>query len=502
MPIIDNDLLSMQEARILAEQARDVQALLRALPASLTDAAVAAVLDLVHSEAKALAEQTVLETDYGNVEDKYIKLRFLCERMPQVLNGKNYRGILRPAYGGEIGEVGIARGPLVVILPSTNPVVTAAHILTVALKSGNVSIFVPPKRARNTLSAFFEKVNASLNALGLPSNTVGFLHTVAAAGIRTLCEHPATGLIVNSCAPAAMPSVRASGKPFIYGSMGNNPVFVEKTANLPQAALDIISSRSFDYGLLPGAEQSIVVDIAVESAFAQAFAAAGAYFMNSDEAQALANVAFDNEGRYKSEFVGKNAVELARRAGFQIPDNKKVLVAKEPYVSQQSLYRKEKWAPILAWYPEADWEEACEKCIELLLDEDGGHSMVIYSRDEAVIEQFALRKPVGRLLINTPAAFGAIGMTTDLYPSFTLGSGNPKSGWSPDNLNPENLIYLRKLARPVRRIDAALAAYCGSVENICPTSEKQVEDTAAGGVEDPLLDSFNAFLEVLSHQTY
>ena len=86
MPIIDNDLLSVQEARILAEQARDAQALLRALPASLTDAAVAAVLHLVRSDAKALAEQTVLETDYGNVEDKYIKLRFLCERMPQVLN--------------------------------------------------------------------------------------------------------------------------------------------------------------------------------------------------------------------------------------------------------------------------------------------------------------------------------------------------------------------------------------------------------------------------------
>lgn len=96
---------------------------------------------------------------------------------------------------------------------------------------------------------------------------------------------------------------------------------------------------------------------------------------------------------------------------------------------------------------------ACEKCIELLLSERHGHTLVIHSKNEDVIRQFALKKPVGRVLVNTSASFGSMGITTNLFPALTLGSGSAGEGMTSDNVSPMNLIYIRKVGYGVRKIE-------------------------------------------------
>ena len=110
---------------------------------------------------------------------------------------------------------------------------------------------------------------------------------------------------------------------------------------------------------------------------------------------------------------------------------------------------------------EEDWRHACEKCIELLLTEGTGHTLVIHSKDEAVIRQFALQKPVGRILVNTPAALGSIGITTNLFPALTLGSGSAGKGITSDNISPLNLIYIRKVGYGVQDGARALTKLTG-----------------------------------------
>ena len=63
-----------------------------------------------------------------------------------------------------------------------------------------------------------------------------------------------------------------------------------------------------------------------------------------------------------------------------------------------------------------------------------------------------LKKPVGRILVNTPAAFGAMGVTTDLFPSMTLGGLTAGLGITSDNVSPMNLVYMRNAAWGVREI--------------------------------------------------
>lgn len=120
--------------------------------------------------------------------------------------------------------------------------------------------------------------------------------------------------------------------------------------------------------------------------------------------------------------------------------------------------------------------DLCEKCIELLLHEGNAHTLSIHSRDPEVIRQFALKKPVGRLLVNTPAAFGGMGATTNLFPSMTLGGGSAGRGITADNVSPLNLIYVRKVGHGVRR-RTGLIKGVPKAEALRPPREKRTEFT-------------------------
>ena len=96
--------------------------------------------------------------------------------------------------------------------------------------------------------------------------------------------------------------------------------------------------------------------------------------------------------------------------------------------------------------------------------------MVIHSNNESVIREFALKKPVSRLLINTPAALGGVGATTNLPPAFTLGCGDEGGSATSDNISPLNLINIRRAAYGTKE----LSDLRGSKDsgNSCECSDK------------------------------
>ena len=162
-----------------------------------------------------------------------------------------------------------------------------------------------------------------------------------------------------------------------------------------------------------------------------------------------------------------------------------LLISEQKYVSEKNPYSREKLCPVLAYYVEDDWMHACEKCIELLLSERRGHTLTIHSRDEAVIEQFALKKPVARILVNTPATFGALGITTNLFPAMTLGSGSAGRGSTSDNVSPMNLIYIRKVGYGVRQVEDMYGP-CGALnlETLDPKPKYEEVKTRPGCDEE------------------
>lgn len=474
MNLLDQDLLSVQEGRILAERGREAQKKLAAFSQEQLDNIVEAIAVEMEQHGEELARLSQEETDYGRWQDKYAKNRFVCTTLRQQLKPLRCVGIIGEDKARGTAEVGVPFGVIVALPPATSPVSVAISTAMMAIKAGNAIIFSPHPRARNVIGKALEYLIAAAEAAGLPEGAIAYLHTLSVAGTKELIQHKATALVINTGVSEMLETCRQSGKPFIYGGHGHGPAFIERTANLQQAVDDILLSKTFDYGMGAGAEQAVVVDGCVSEMVQHEFEKRGAYFLSDAESRQLGRRLFP-KGALDVELVGQSAELLAKAAGLQVPAGTKLLIAPQSHVPLEDGYRRQLLCPVLAWYVEEDWRHACEKCIELLLTEGTGHTLVIHSQDEAVIRQFALQKPVGRILVNTPSVLGSAGITTNLFPSFTLGSGSAGNGMTADNVSPLNLIYIRKVGYGVRNGAQALKQLVGSAVGEKPAEAVTLE---------------------------
>lgn len=478
MRIIDHDLLSIQEARILAENAREAQKVLAAFPQEKLDHVVEGMVKAIEDHLQELAVLSNEETDYGIWQDKYQKNRFICQALTDRLRGMQCVGIIHEDKEKKTMDVGVPVGVIAALCPATSPVSTTIYQTVIGIKSGNAVVFSLHPRAKAVMKKTLDILIQAAEAHGLPEGALSYLSNVSRSGTCALMEHSAVSLIMNTGVPSMLQEAYAAGKPVIYGGSGNGPAFIERTADISQAVEDILWSKTFDYGIVSAAEQSIVVEGCIEPQVRKELIQRGAYFMAPAESDTLGKILFLADGSLYSETVGKSAEWLAAAAGFTVPTGTKLLVSEQKYVFDENPYSKEKLCPVLAYYIEEDWMHACEKCIELLLSEGRGHTLVIHSKDEEVIRQFILKKPVGRVLINTPAVFGSMGAATNLFPAMTLGSGSAGEGISSDNISPMNLIYIRKVGYWVREARTVMqgGALSASVEKKDQQALRQLLD--------------------------
>ena len=195
-----------------------------------------------------------------------------------------------------------------------------------------------------------------------------------------------------------------------------------------------MDSKTFDNGTICASEQSIVTEYCIEDKVVAEVKRQGGYFLTDDESDKLSGFILRANGTMNPKIVGKSAERIAQMAGISIPKGTRVLVSRQTAVGRNIPYSREKLCPILAFYAEDNWESACRRCIEILNNEGAGHTMTIHSEDERVIREFALQKPVSRLLVNTPGALGGVGATTNLAPALTLGCGAVGGSATSDNV--------------------------------------------------------------------
>ena len=241
-------------------------------------------------------------------------------------------------------------------------------------------------------------------------------------------------------------SAYSSGKPAIGVGAGNGPAYIHHSADVETALRAILKSKTFDFGTVCASEQSIIVERKLEKAVLELGQKLGFYFLNEQEAAAVAKILFRPNGAMNPEVVGRSAQRIARMAGFSVPDSAKVLVARETEAGPTRPYSSEKLCPVLAFFVMDSEEAVLDKVIEVLRHEGSGHTFSIHAQDEAVIRRFALKVPVSRFLVNTPSALGGIGKTTGLFPALTLGCGAVGGSSSSENISPMDLINIRYVA--------------------------------------------------------
>ena len=443
---MDKDLQSRQEARELLRQAEAAQRILAGFSQEKLDAIVKAVSQAFHSRAEELAELAVRETGFGNVSDKTIKNQFASHRVWEAVKDMKTVGVLKEDPREKLWEVGVPVGVIAAIVPSTNPTSTVCYKAIIALKAGNAIVFSPhPKATQCTLLASKIVAEAAETA-GAPKGAVGCLSLVTLEGTRELMEGKETRLILATGGPGMVRAAYSSGKPAIGVGAGNGPAYIHRSADVAKALDCILRSKTFDYGTVCASEQSIIVEAAQEEQVRREGSRMGFYFMDKQEAGALAKLLFRPTGALNPEIVGKSAEKLAQMAGFPVPCGTKVLVAREQEAGPTRPYSMEKLCPVLAFFVMDNEDAVLEKAVEVLTHEGSGHTFAIHCEDRAVVRKFALKIPVSRFLVNTPAALGGIGATTKLFPALTLGCGAVGGSSSSNNISPLDLINIRRIA--------------------------------------------------------
>lgn len=245
----------------------------------------------------------------------------------------------------------------------------------------------------------------------------------------------------------------SSGNPAIGVGPGNGPAFIEKSADIALAVKRIFDSKTFDHGMICASEQSIVTQRCIQDQVVDQVKRQGGYFLSPQQSAQLAGWILRPNGSMNPQIVGKSAQQVADMAGISIPQGIRVLLSHQTTVGRDNPYSREKLCPVLGFYVEENWEQACERCIEILCNEGAGHTMVIHSQDEHVVREFALKKPISRLLVNTPGALGGVGVTTNLAPALTLGCGAVGGSSTSDNITPLNLINIRRVAWGVKELE-------------------------------------------------
>ena len=463
---LDKDLQARQEAREAARRSEEAQKILGSFPQEKLDAITEHIAKCFHDIAPELAELAAKETGFGNAKDKTLKNQFASQGVYNAIKEMKTVGVLGKRKGEKLWEIGVPVGVIAAIVPSTNPTSTVCYKALIAIKSGNTIVFSPhPKALRCTLAAARIVAEAAKEA-GAPEHTVQCLTIPSLEGCKELMAAPQTRLILATGGPAMVRSAYSSGKPAIGVGAGNGPAYIHPSASMEEALKKILRSKTFDYGTVCASEQSIIVEKGQEEELRKVGSRLGFYFMEEAEAGALAKLLFKPSGALNPAIVGKCAKRLAQMAGFRVPENTQVLVAREQQAGPTRPYSMEKLCPVLAFFVMDSEQAVLDKAVEVLTHEGTGHTFAIHAQDMAVVERFALKIPVSRFVVNTPAALGGIGATTELFPALTLGCGAAGGSSTSNNISPLDLINIRRVAfdretepeTPDERLVEALAA--------------------------------------------
>jgi hypothetical protein len=224
---------------------------------------------------------------------------------------------------------------------------------------------------------------------------------------------------------------------------------------------DILTSKCFDNGTICASEQAVVCDAPIEAAVRDQFKAQGAHFLSPAEADQLAKIVATPQRSLNPGIVGKSVDVIAKMAGLSVPAGTRCLLADVLGVGRDFPLSMEKLSPILAFYVEDGLSRGAERSHEILSYGGMGHTAGVHTRSREAAVSFGREMPASRITVNTPTTHGAIGFSTALPPSMTLGCGSWGGNVTSDNVSPLHLMDIKRVAfetRPVKSTRPAVSA--------------------------------------------
>ena len=452
----DKDLISVQQARDMVEAAHRAQVDLAHFDQEKIDRICAAMAKVALREAARLGAMAVEETGFGVPADKQEKNRFASEDVWNYF--RNLRTVGVVSESRDVVEIASPRGVVAAIIPSTNPTSTAIFKVLIAIKSRNAIVLSPHPSAARCINESVKVMREVAIKEGLPADAIACMTTATIEGTEALMKHKQTAVILATGGIGLVRAAYSSGKPAFGVGPGNVPVFVERSADVPKAVQDILTSKTFDNGTICASEQAVVADASVEQAVREQFKQQGGYFLSAAEADQLAKVVVTQQRSLNPGIVGKSVEVIAKMAGLSVPAGTRCMLADVGGVGRDFPLSMEKLSPILAFYVADGIEQGAARCFEILSYGGMGHTAGVHTRSREAAVRYGSEMPASRVVVNSPTTHGAIGFSTALPPSMTLGCGSWGGNVTSDNVSPLHLMDIKRVAfetRPVKSVRPA-----------------------------------------------
>jgi len=490
----DKDLVSIQDARAKVEKAHAAFQQYRRFTQEQVDAIIDRMAQVARAHAGRLAKLAVEETGYGNVRDKTAKNLLCSDLLHQAIRGLKTVGVVREDPSQKIIEIAEPVGVVAAILPTTNPTSTAIYKILIALKGRNTIVLSPHPRAVKCTCETAALLYQAAREAGAPEDVVQCLENPTLDATQEIMKHRRTGVILSTGGQGIVRAAYSSGKPALGVGPGNVPVLLEHTADVAQAVKMVVEGKSFDYGTVCSSEQSLVTEESLRDQVLAALKANRAHLCDAAQAAALAKLLITPDFRVNPACVGQAPTKIAQMAGFSVPPETSILAVELQGMGKEHPLSAEKLSPVLSLFFVQDWEAALKLCDNLLHFGGLGHTCVIYSNDDARIREYGLRMPAMRVLVNTPAPQGSTGITTNVFPSMTLGCGAAAGNITSDNIGPLHLINLKRVAYHVRDAQSAFTSPEGKAFFSAAPAPSVEQPAAVAAVKSSVADQVERYL--------
>lgn len=400
-----------------------------------------------------LAKMALDETGRGIFEDKVTKNIFATEYIYHSIKHEKTVGIIEENEDESYIEIAEPIGIVAGVTPTTNPTSTTLFKSIICAKTRNPIIFgFHPSAQKCSKEAAVIVRDAAIKA-GAPENCIQWIDFPSIEATTALMNHPKVAMILATGGAAMVHSAYSAGKPALGVGPGNAPCFIEKTCNLEQSLTDLIVSKAFDNGMICASEQAAIIEAPIYDKAVEFMKKEGCYFATHEEVEILEPIVINpSKNVVNPDIVGKYPWQIAEMAGIKIPKETKVLCCEIDDVGHNFPLSREKLSPVLAIIKAKDVEDGMNKS-ETMLNLGGlGHTAVIHSTDNKVIEEFGNRMKAGRIIVNSPSALGGIGdIYNSMMPSLTLGCGSYGRNSTSQNVSANNLINKKRIAN--RRVN-------------------------------------------------
>lgn len=446
------DFISMESSTAFVDEmvgnAHRAQNSFQDWPEEKVDLLLKDLVKAIVNHAGELAADTVKESGIGVVADKVEKIHFASQKVYDALAGKPAHGMIRYNQDHRIEEFASPMGVIFGIIPLTNPVPTMIFKVLICLKSRNALIMSCHRKAMQVGNRTGEIIQDILKKHDAPIHLVQWIRERSSRKITNMfMHHPDMSFILATGGPSIVKAAYSSGTPAIGVGAGNAPVYIAKDADLDITADMIISSKSFDNGVICGSENNLVVHAAVRDAFLSSLQNHGARIFNQNETEILLKDMYNaDKHRFSEFFIGQSAKAIAQKAGISVDDSTRLLVLPLEIDQYSGPFGHEKLAPVLSLFTVKDDEKAFEFCRDILMQEGSGHTAIIHTLNQDLAKQYAAVMPASRILVNVGGSLGCIGGGNGLLPSLTLGCGTLGGTSTTDNVTYKNLLNVKRLA--------------------------------------------------------